>query len=54
MGKPHRKAEARLEGRRKAFDDIKAEGSGSRPGAKYIRTASGKAIMYHRPGSQSR
>jgi len=46
-----RKTQARLDRRRKAFDDVKAEGSGSRKDSKYIRTESGKAIMYHRPGA---
>ena len=49
--KPYKKMQARLDQRRKAFDDVKAEGSGSRKESKYIRNMSGKAIMYHRPGA---
>lgn len=44
-------AAAKLARRQKAYDDIKAEGSGNRPGAKYIRNGIGKYVMYHRPGS---
>jgi hypothetical protein len=51
VAKAQRKAEARLEKRRSAFDNIKGEGTGSRAGAKYVRTQGGKAVMYHRPGS---
>lgn len=44
----------KLEVRRKAFDDLKADGSGNRPGAIYIKNGHGKYVMYHRPGSNKK
>lgn len=42
---------AKLERRLKAYDSIRNEGGGNRPGSKYVKNGHGKAVMYHKPGS---
>lgn len=43
-----------LKERLASFDALKADGSGTREGSKFIRTQGGKFVMYHRPGSQKK